>query len=283
MVTLEVVDLTPRFLDFYSAAAAERADPERRWQLWQERYGFAAVPPTPEGRALARRLLDGAWDRYPEVMDRIRAGAAGLEPAPLPVLERVAALLGCPEIAVRLVVFVGALDGNAFGYGHEGRPTVCIPVEQAPAERELVLPHEFTHAVHMVTAGLNGGWERPVAQIVIEEGLATRVTQALVPGREPAAYVEFRPGWLARCQERRDAILRGIRDHLADSRSETVSRFTVGTGTTGLEREAYYVGWLLVGRWLEEGWTFAELARVPSERMVPLVEGAIDRMLRDPA
>jgi len=132
MVELEVVDLTPRFLDFYEAAAGERAGPERRWQLWQERYGFAAVPPTPEGRELARRLLDQAWDRYPEVMDRIRAGAAGLQPAPLPVLERVAALLDCPAVAVRLVVFVGFLEGNAFGYGHEARPTVCIPVEQDP-------------------------------------------------------------------------------------------------------------------------------------------------------
>jgi len=58
----------------------------------------------------------------------------------------------------------------------------------------------------MVAAGL-GGWERPVAQIVVEEGLATRVTEALVPGREPAAYVEFSPGWLARCEARREAIL----------------------------------------------------------------------------
>jgi hypothetical protein len=129
MVELEVVDLTPRFLAFYEAAAGDRAGPER---CWQEGYGFAAVPPTPQGRELARRLLDQAWDRYPEVMDRIRAGAAGLQPAPLPVLERVAALLDCPAVAVRLVVFVGFLEGNAFGYGHEGRPTVCIPVEQAP-------------------------------------------------------------------------------------------------------------------------------------------------------
>jgi len=283
VVELEIVDLTPRFLDFYVAAREQRAGPELRWQLWQERYGFAAVPPTPDGRELARRLLEEAWDRYPEVIDRIRAGAAGLQPAPLPVLQRVIALLRCPAVAVRLVVFVGFLEGNAFGYGHEGRPTVCIPVEQDPTARELTLPHEFTHAVHLVTAGLSGGWERPVAQIVMEEGLATRVTEALVPGREPAEYVEFSPGWLARCGERREAILRGIREHLGDHSAEAVHRFTVGTGTTGLEREAYYAGWLVVGHWLDQGRTLAELAHVPPERMVPEVEDALVGLLRDTA
>lgn len=45
-VTLDVEDLTPRFLAFYEAVQAEGADADRRWQLWQEHYGFAAVPPT---------------------------------------------------------------------------------------------------------------------------------------------------------------------------------------------------------------------------------------------
>jgi len=132
----------------------------------------------------------------------------------------------------------------------------------------------------MVATGLSGGWERHVAEIVVEEGLATRVTEALVPGREPAAYVEFSPGWLARWEARCEAILHGIRDHLGDRSAEAVHRFTVGTGTTGLEREGYYAGWLAVGRWLEQGRTLAELAHLPAERMVPEVEAAIADLLR---
>ncbi len=36
---------------------------------------------------MARRLLDESFHRYPEVMDRIRAGAAGFRPEPGPMLE----------------------------------------------------------------------------------------------------------------------------------------------------------------------------------------------------
>ena len=63
------------------------------------------------------------------------AEAAGLKPAPRLVPGRVAALLGYPAVAVRLVAFAGFLHGDAFGHGHKGRPTVCIPVEQDSAAR----------------------------------------------------------------------------------------------------------------------------------------------------
>ncbi len=159
-------------------------------------------------------------------------------------------------------------------------PVVCVPVEQDPAERALLLPHEFTHAVHNATAGLAGAWERRVAQLVLEEGLATRSTAALVPRRPPVAYVEdaragATPDWFRRCAEQEGAILRGIREHLADGSSEAVARFTFGGGTTGLEREAYYAGWVVVGHLLDQGWTLATLAKVPEEGMVDLVDGAI--------
>lgn len=54
----------------------------------------------------------------------------------------------------------------------------------------------------------------------------------------------------------------------------------MGTDTKGLEREGYYAGWLVVGRWLEQGGTLAELAHLPAERMVPEVEAAIADLLR---
>ncbi len=284
-VTLNVDDLTPRFLAFYEAAQAEYADADRRWQLWQEHDGFAAVPPTPEGQALARRLLDQAWPHYPGVLDRIKAGAPGMVPAPEPILREVARLLGCDRLlTVRLVVFVGALEGNAFSAVKDGVPIVSVPVEQDPEQRALVLPHEFTHAVHITTAGLPGTWERRIAQLVLEEGLATRTTAALVPGRPQDAYVEAAlasgtPGWFWQCTERETAILGGIREHLADGSSEAVARFTFGGGTTGLEREAYYAGWVVVGHLLDQGWTLATLAKVPEEGMVDLVDGAIRNKL----
>lgn len=272
MVNLEIRDLTPKFLDFYEAALREQADPERRWQLWQERYGFAAVPPTPEGQSIARRLLDEAWPKYPTVMDQIRAGAAGLVPEPRPVLEAVTGLLGCRgTVKIRLVIYVGGLENNAFAAGDGEVTAVCLPVEQDPESRAVTMAHEFTHAVHRVTAGLGLGWERSIAETIILEGLACRTSQAVVPGQPEAAYIETKPGWLAEADARRERIFAGLMPHLEASDSGSVFRFTMGEGTTGLEREAYYAGWVLVGRWLSAGRSLAALAAVPSAEMPGLV------------
>jgi hypothetical protein len=60
---VQVEDLSPRFLTFYQAAKT-LPDAEARFRIWQNTYGFAAVPPTPAEQAMARRLVDEAWPRY---------------------------------------------------------------------------------------------------------------------------------------------------------------------------------------------------------------------------
>jgi hypothetical protein len=281
-VALRVTDLTPRFLRFYDAAVEESADADRRWVLWKEHYGFAALPPVPERDSLARGLLDAAWPRYPEVIDRIRAGVAGMDPAPEPVLRQVAELLELDQpIEVDLLAYVGAREKNAFFMTAQGRPTVAIPVEEDAEWRTTTLAHEFTHAVHNRLAGLSGGWERTIAETLFSEGLADRVEEALFPGRGAAAYVEHQPGWLAGAEARRAEILAGIVPHLRASDSETVMRFTMGTGATGTRREAYYAGWIAVGRLLEDGWTFARLARVPEADLPALVEDVLRDIIAD--
>ncbi len=280
MLALRVSDLAPRFLDFYDAALGAGA--ERRWQLWQDLYRFAPVPPTPEGQHLARQMLEAAWPRYPEVMDRIRGGASGVEPAPGPVLQSVAACLGYDgDGTVELTVFVGMLDGGAFCFGRAGTPVVCIPVEQEAAGRARMLPHELTHAVHMLAAGRTGGWERSVGDLVLAEGLATRVTAALLPGRPEADYVGSmaEPDWFARCQAQEAEILRGVRERVAQADAAAVKAFTLGPGPAGLRREAYYAGWVLVGHLLAAGRTLAELAHAPGESAPALVAAAIDSYL----
>jgi hypothetical protein len=283
-VNIELVDLTPRFLDFFEAAR-EVEDPDRRWEIWRERYGFAAVPPTPAGQEMARRLLDEAWPRYPAILAQVRAGAGAMVPGPRAILAAVAALLGLDRpLTVRVVAFVGGFENNAFATVRDGIPVVNLPIEQSAELRALVLPHEFTHAVHLMVAGLPGTWERPLAQVVVEEGLATRVTAALVPGRPDADYLTF-PGrdggdaWLAACRERERAILAGLRPFLSDADGATVARFTFGSGTTGLEREAYYAGWAVVGHLHGSGHALAELAHIPGQKLPALVDEAIGTYL----
>jgi hypothetical protein len=225
-------------------------------------------------------LLDEAWDKYPTVIDRIRKGYDDMVPKPQSVADEVAELLDFRDsLTITLVAFVGFCEGNAFGMIQDNIPYVCIPIEQEPDERRLVLPHELTHAVHCATAGLTGGWERSIAEVIFQEGLATRVAAQIVPGLSPSRYLDHIPGWYAECEKKHQAILAGVLPYLEDAASETVMRFTMGTGPNGLEREAYYAGWVLIGSMLQQNQTLPALARVRPQDMPAILSHNITELL----
>lgn len=278
-VTLDVLDLTPKFLAFYDAAQKEHAAGDQRWELWKKMYGFAAVPPTPEGQAIARKLLDAAWSRYPAALGRIRQGPAAIVPKPQDALDQVATLLGADvPIHVKLLVYVGGFEGNAFtSPGKDGTPTVAIPIEEE--HPGLLMTHEFTHAVEAEQAGLSLDWRRSIAHTIFTEGLAMRAVQAIHPGEADVAYIgEMTPGWYASAQAKQAQILTDITPHLAEDSSEAVMRYTMGQGGAGVEREAYYAGWLVIGDLLNHGWTFPRLARVRDADMAKLCAESLARL-----
>lgn len=279
LLTVKVVDLSPRFLAFYQAARTA-PDAEARFRLWQELYGFAAVPPTPEGRAMARRLLDAAWPRYAAAVPAAEAGAMGMQPKPLAILRRVAEVLKLDAPAqIELVTYIGAFEDNAFSYRGE-LPTVAIPLEIDPAVRTRSLAHEGAHAVHMVVDHLSGGWERSVATTMLQEGLAIHVSREVVPGHPWAYYIESRPGWLKECQAKQRVVLEELKGKLALSDSDAVSSVTIGKAPkAGLEREAYCGGWRVVQRMRDDGMSLADVARIPEADMPARVGKVIDELL----
>lgn len=192
-LTIDIADLCPRFLKFYDAAQA--ALPAARWQLWNDLYGFAAVPPTPAGAELAHKMLDSAWPRYADIQPLVRQGAAALRPDPRLALPQVADALALTEpFEMELVVYVGDFDGNTFTTVQHGKPVVAVPIEMDAGDRELALRHEMTHAVQITTAALSGGWERSIAETIFQEGLAMRATEALVPGLRKRIRAGIRAG-----------------------------------------------------------------------------------------
>jgi hypothetical protein len=278
---VEIVDLTGRFLAFYDSANRRHADPDTRFQLWRRLYGFAAVPPGPFGDSLARRLLDSAWGRYPAALEIIRKGPAGLGIAPDTALARVLGLLQCgASVKLRVTVFVGGFEGNAFAYGvSDGRSNIAVPVEAGHPGRSLL--HEFTHAVQRAgCAPFRSGRGGPLAELVVTEGLAMRVVQAALPGHDDEFYTAAAPGWLAAARARRAEILAGVGAALADTGGAVWNRFTFGTGATGLSREAYYAGWELVGELLREGMTLHEVATLNPAEYVGVLRRLIDRAPR---
>lgn len=273
-ITLSHKDLIPKFLAFWESAA-NQPDEAERWRLWEEKYGFAAVSPTEWGRALARKLLAEAWPSYPTVIEKLPAASSRLQAAAPEIASRVGDLFDLDrEVEVCLVSYVGGFEGNAFAAFNN----VCIPVEvEIPP---YILAHELTHQVHGALSGKGGGWQRSIAYLLMEEGLAMRATRALFPEIPVESHLSYLdPDWVQACEGRHQVILAGVLPYLTRDDDESLLRFTMQEGPAGLIREGYWAGWHAVGQLLAEGWSLARLARVPEAEVAPLIEGALRRIL----
>lgn len=274
---IEIVNLVPRFLTFYeNAITVETA--EERWSLWKEHYNFAAVPPGDEGIAIAKQMLEDNWSLYRQLISKIKEwkpNTVQLEN----LLSEVKTLLGYNgDVRVVLIYFVGGFEANPFVAPYQDNQlALCLPIEsECP---EFMIAHELIHVVHTSTASLKVGWERPVASLVIQEVLATRGSQVIVPVEVEEAYISHRPGWYEHCVNQTKEIFEGILPDLAQETPEMMIKYTFGKGTTNIEREGYYVGWILVNYLLENGWTFKEIASIPEVDLAIFVRENIQKYL----
>ncbi len=271
-----MMNLVPKFLAFYEKAQATDAD--ARWALWEEHYNFAAVPPGDEGRKMAREMLEAAWGQYADIIPTLEAWTPD-EKRIKEILKTVKDVLGCEEdVSITVLYFVGAFDENPFvAPTGDGGLAVCLPVEKGTSE--IVLAHELTHIVHAKTANLSMAWERTIGSTVFQEGLAMHISKAVVPGHADEDYAEHKEGWLEAAAAKKSEILEGILPYLEDSSTEVVMKFTFGPGEAGIEREAYYAGWVLVELLLNDGVSFQEIAAIPEEEMPELARENMERLL----
>lgn len=276
--TVKLIDLCPKWLRFYELAKDE-PDPDRRWQLWQGHYRFAAIPPTEAGMQRAREMLDASFDRYPVALDAIRLGAPGFRPQPQAALNEVcAALEFTDDLTVECLLFVGNFENNAFAFTMNGVARVHFPVE-TDDYRRIIMAHEFTHVVHEHLCGV-GGYVTPIGVLAMKEGLALHTSKAVVPGEPDEHYVSCTDlPWLDRCVAKHQEILAGIQPFLTEASEAAMWRFTMGTGTTGEAREVYYVGWRAVEHLLSQGRTLGELARLKESEMIAVVQETVAELL----
>src|SRR5699024_27123 len=86
-------------------------------------------------------------------------------------------------------------------------------------------------------------------------------------------------GWLQLCHDNRTKILHGIIPYLSESNREAVDKFTLGTGTSGHQREAYYVGWEFVATQLKKGISFPQLVRINKKDILDYVKKILKSLL----
>lgn len=282
---VHVDDEVAKFVRFYGSATAITMSAEERWLLWQKDYGLAAVPPTPFGQTLARKQLDAVWERYATLIPQLPALTEHAQSLAEPTLSAVAGLFGDNDeaLTINLTIFVGQFDNNAFaGPMLNGVPTVYLPVEMTDAD--VALAHEFAHALHKHVGHLTNGYVAPIGETLLMEGIAMRAAQQVRPGHEEAAYTPatvYGSAWLKTCEANANSILRGIAPYLKSRDAEITTKFTYGTGTTGLNDELYCAGWVLVEYLLTQGHTYRELVRLPEAQLPVFASKAItDRLGR---
>lgn len=279
--TLDIADRVGKFENFYRDATASPLTPDARFALWQKEYGIAAVPPGPQGEAMARTLLDAAWNKYPALVPKLPSLKALAEADAREAFDRINELLdtGDTDIHSRVVLFVGQFDNNAYSVPPmDGRPaTVMMPLDNVAMK--LVLAHELTHTVHIQLAGVKNSFGAPVGETMFLEGLAMRTAQKVYPDLPETAYTEMATdkGWLANCYAKKNAVLAGILPDLDKSGRDVALKYTFGQGNTGMRREAYCAAWIVMGELIDGGKTLPELARIPESAMVATVRAAMTR------
>lgn len=276
---LDIDNRVPKFETFYADATAKPVDADARFRLWHDEDGLAAVPPGPDGDAMARELLDAAWPRYPALVPQLAALTKTAEDEGRASFDRVNTLLDTKDVPVhtRLILYVGQFDNNAFTMpAMEGKPvTVLMPVENAILK--VALAHELTHSVHIQLAHVQNSFGAPVGETMFLEGLAMRTSEAAVPGLPETAYTQIDPNdhWLATCYAKKDAVLKDIMPDLDKSGREIAMKYTFGQGNNGMQREAYCAAWIVMGKLLQSK-SLPELARIPEDRMVSVIRAAMN-------
>lgn len=261
---------------------AERPSPaDRRWALWQERYGFPALPEDEAGREAVRGRLEAVWPRYGQALQRIRASAGAFEPAPAPFLRNAARVLRLDRpLEVHLVVYVGMFERGPSFEIDSGEYRLLFPVERAPADRRAALHHAFSEPVQARLSGRPEDRPPTLAERLLARGIGLRVHETLVPGLPAERYLLRSLDWLLEAESRDRRILEWLRPRLGDRSPETFARLAEGRGVTGLGGELDYAAWRLVGHiLLHHRWTLDRLARVPAREVPGLVAEAIDEAL----
>jgi hypothetical protein len=232
---------------------------------------MAAVPAGPEGDAMARKMLDAAWPRYPSLMPTLPSLARAAEEGAREVFDTDLAVLEARDapIHTKLILHVGQFTDTAYSVPPlEGEPaTSVMPVENSAYRR--VLAHELAHTIHFQLAGGIDPYKSSLGQMMFIEGLAMRVAQRAEPGRIDADYAAM-PGdaeWMPRCFANKDRIIRGILADLDKTEPKIEFKYTFGKGNSGMQREVYCAAWFAFNALLDHGQSLPELARLPADRM----------------
>lgn len=198
---IEFINLASKFLNFYEEAKTT-TNIQEKFKLWQQHYNFAAVPPGGEGEKLAFKMFQQSFGKYETAIEKIKNFQPDEEKVHI-ILEEVKNLLAYDKkLDFTIIYFVGFFENNAFvAPFNDGKLGLCLPIENDNTADydNIILAHELTHIVHEQIMPTNGAWQRPLAFVALQEGLAMKISQEVIPSFAEFNYVTNYELWWQEC------------------------------------------------------------------------------------
>jgi hypothetical protein len=283
---VSIEDLVADFFSFWEAAAdAERAAQRALWQeMYEDRHqeifelyyrGFGE-----------RDSLDRALDRFPGEVEAITERWRRAWGAIRSATGRVSKQLGLVVPELEFVIFVGLFGSNAWVSDFRGGPTTFVAVERLPDPPgdEILIAHECVHQLHRRLS--TDEWDdQRVTHLLFQEGLATVVSEEIVPGRAEAEYLWFQDGfadWLGECRRCWPSIRRELVERADGRAAQSPDRFFRGGGSRRHsgelpERSGYFAA-RMVMREIQGAYPLSEVIGWPAGRAEREVRAALSRL-----
>jgi hypothetical protein len=244
-----LLDTTPAFEQFAKKAFLQ--PPVVRSDLWRRHYeaahpdviealtaecGELSVPAVVRNLSHVRRLVTEAAKAMPDLIAEIE-----------PKVQRVLNVAGDPEPLHVLVVGAFAANAVVGRVGDDVALLHCLEWYSGPEAARVLIAHEDTHAWQRLVMDPP---EADLAWHAFSEGLAVRVSRAVVPDRPENEYfwygVEGFEEWLPWCRENHDELLERFREALDDP--EAIDAFFGSGFVEGRWRVGFYVADEVIGR-----------------------------------
>ena len=286
MLVLNIEDLGADFFSFWEAAAHVERAAQRA--LWQEMYEDChhEIFDLYYRDFGERDSLDQALERFPGEVEAIAERWRRAPDVVRSATRRVTNLLGLVVPELRFVIFVGLFSSNAWVSDFRGGPTTFFAVERLPDSPgdEILIAHECVHQLHRLLS--TDRWDdQRVTHLLFQEGLATAVSEEIVPGRGEAEYLWFEGGftdWLAECRRCWPSIRSELVESAEGRAAQSPDRFFSGGGARRysgeLPERAGYFAARMVMREIQGEYPLSEVIGWSANKAELEVRAALNRL-----
>ncbi|MCP3026792.1 hypothetical protein [Halobacillus sp. A5] len=277
MDAIKISHYKNEFLAFYEQAQAAEVQEEKRYTIWKQYYGFNPFRREEQREQLAQEMLNQAFPKYEAALSHIR----NFEPDQESIYHYVSTIRehfqAYEPLHLTVIFFVGDFETDPFIEKEDNESyTLYFPIERE--WNDVHFANELVKVVYLNQLKVNPARLANIAFVIFLEGLALHTSNRVITSE--ALGTGLYP-WMEKCQLEPTRIMINIFPHLRRSDYKAIYSFTKGTGASGYQNEAGFVGWCVVEHLLKRGYTLPELLFIPEERLTTLIEKSLYQIMEE--